>query len=115
MQLAESKNRGDESDTLRREILSRFTAAQQEIARLKGLMFDTELARVRLVAERDALAQDAARLDWLERDHNATVYPTLQHGDFGVLVMSEHGRGFSPNGKVREAIDAALSPTGDPK
>jgi hypothetical protein len=57
--------------------------------------------------ERDALLADKARLDWLERDHNAKVYPSQCFGDFGVLVMHEDGIGFAESGKVRDAIDAA--------
>lgn len=57
------------------------------------------------------MVADAERLDWMERDHNALVYPALrvQSGadGFGVTVKHEEGRGFSPNGKLREAIDAA--------
>jgi hypothetical protein len=57
--------------------------------------------------ERDALLADKARLDWLERDHNAKVYPSQCFGDFGVRVMHEDGIGFAESGKVRDAIDAA--------
>lgn len=54
--------------------------------------------------------RDRRRLDWLERDHNAKVYPAMLDGDFGVMVESEQGRGFSLQGKARTAIDAAMQP-----
>ena len=53
--------------------------------------------------------KDSARLDWMERDHNARVFPSISNNDFGVRVESDNGSGFSANGKVREAIDAAMS------
>lgn len=62
----------------------------------------------------EALEKDRERLDWLERDHNARVFPSLGVGPdganwFGVRVDHEQGKGFSPNGKLREAIDAAIT------
>lgn len=55
--------------------------------------------------------RDSVRLDWMERDHNARVFPALRESacdaTFGVSVQHEEGKGFSPNGKIREAIDAA--------
>jgi hypothetical protein len=71
---------------------------------------DAHPLATRLRTAADALAgvgEDTARLDWLERDHNAKVYPTMLAGDFGVLVEHEEGKGFALNGKIRNAIDAA--------
>ncbi len=57
------------------------------------------------------LLADKERLDWMERDHNAVAHPVFRStghdAAFGVTVKHEEGSGFSPNGKLREAIDAA--------
>lgn len=75
---------------------------------MKGREAGTIAADLRTILARLAKAEaDVARLDWLERDHNAKVYPGRLLGDFGVQVESENGRGFSIDGSVRQAIDAA--------
>jgi len=81
----------------------------EDMAISEAAMLGVDVLRLPLATTEQV--KDTERLDWLERDHNAVVHPALRGtGDdvaFGVAVKHEEGSGFSPNGKLREAIDAA--------
>jgi hypothetical protein len=96
-----------EGDVLRVGIAS----AQEEVARLRT-MLDAQIANseaLNLVArqreaERDALAKDGARLDWLEQFTEMQVGDSNAPAPLFWWLKDRHGT-------LREAIDAALSTT----
>jgi len=138
MQIAESKNRAEASDTLRRDIVRLFTAAQEANETLTGELHaaqaenrwlsdfrDTRLAELdekylALMASRDALAQDAARLTELREAlaGGATVSPV--DGQVFNLTVFNFTAITEPDSHIADTIlrwhrskaaDAALSTT----